>query len=294
MAMERVTVEQNGERFTLEVPEGTTDAEIQSFLANQPGSARDQLTTTEPSLAEPIQGMAAGAAAKAAFGSPETRVTSLAGPVKPTLVSPGPIPKVAGEVADLAKIASKVTPAGATDVFKKPLQFLGALPGAIAERYVGSANMNKSFGEMARGAGQALINPANIKNVATGVGAMAMAPENLLAAPYQMAAYEQAKIRANPTAPEYATNPYAQMTRGEAATQGQAGAMNRRNALINQQYGGLTPEQQQILQQDQMRQQEIQKKKIRAQQVLQQPPTAQNFIERMVAMGDLYGTVNQG
>ena len=49
-----------------------------------------------------------------------------------------------------------------------------------------------------------------------------------------------------------------------------------------------------MLDQDRLRQQEIQKKKIRAQQVLQQPPTAQNFIERMVAMGDLYGPANQG
>ena len=35
MAMERVTVEQNGERFTLEVPEGTSDEQITSFLTQQ-------------------------------------------------------------------------------------------------------------------------------------------------------------------------------------------------------------------------------------------------------------------
>jgi len=29
---ERVTVEHNGERITLEVPDGTTDAEIQAYL----------------------------------------------------------------------------------------------------------------------------------------------------------------------------------------------------------------------------------------------------------------------
>ncbi len=32
MAMERVTVEQNGERFTLEVAEGTSDDEIRAFF----------------------------------------------------------------------------------------------------------------------------------------------------------------------------------------------------------------------------------------------------------------------
>jgi hypothetical protein len=49
-----------------------------------------------------------------------------------------------------------------------------------------------------------------------------------------------------------ANNPYAQMTRGEYATQGQAGAANRRSAVAGQQYGGLTPEQQRILEQDQI------------------------------------------
>jgi hypothetical protein len=81
-----------------------------------------------------------------------------------------------------------------------------------------------------------------------------MAAQGMLAAPYLGAAYEQARIRANPTAPEYKDNPYAMMTRGEAATQGQAGAMNTRSALSNQQYGGLTAEQQQILEQDRIRQ----------------------------------------
>ena len=75
-------------------------------------------------------------------------------------------------------------------------------------------------------------------------------PANMFALPYQMAGYEQEKIRANPTAPEYQTNPYAQAYRGEYATQGQAGAANRRNAIASQQYGGLTQEEQDILEQD--------------------------------------------
>ena len=32
---ERVTVEQNGERFTLDVPDGTSDEQIQQFLTTQ-------------------------------------------------------------------------------------------------------------------------------------------------------------------------------------------------------------------------------------------------------------------
>jgi len=86
-----------------------------------------------------------------------------------------------------------------------------------------------------------------------------MAAQGMLAAPYLGAAYEQARIRSNPNAPEYKDNPYAMMTRGEAATQGQAGAMNTRNALANQMpYAqgrfGLTPEQQNMLEQDRINQ----------------------------------------
>jgi hypothetical protein len=77
-----------------------------------------------------------------------------------------------------------------------------------------------------------------------------MGAVSALAAPYMMAGYEQDKIRANPSAPGLESNPYAQMVRGEAATQGQAGAMNRRTAIAGQQYGGLTQEQQQMLEQD--------------------------------------------
>jgi len=77
-----------------------------------------------------------------------------------------------------------------------------------------------------------------------------MAAQGMLAAPYLGAAYEQARIRAYPNAPEYQDNPYAMMTRGQAATQGAAGAMNTRSALANQQYGGLTPSEQRMLEQD--------------------------------------------
>jgi hypothetical protein len=224
-------------------------------------AAPNSLTTVEPSLTQPATNIAAAAAVK-----PAVNIAASQG----------------ADLLKLAKIAGEVTPSVIGQFLGSPIKYGKELMQAYAAGHpmagqVANMPLKSMPGAAARAVGGAL-----------------MAPENILTAPYQMAAYEQAKIRANPTAPEYATNPYAQMTRGEAATQGQAGAMNRRNALINQQYGGLTPEQQQMLQQDQMRQQEIQKKKIRAQQVLQQPPTAQNFIERMVAMGDLYGTVNQG
>jgi hypothetical protein len=78
----------------------------------------------------------------------------------------------------------------------------------------------------------------------------AAGPAMMLAMPYQMAAHEQEKIRANPNAAEYKYNPYAMTVRGEAPTQGAAAASNQRRALVNQQYGGLSPEEQQILEQD--------------------------------------------
>jgi len=96
-----------------------------------------------------------------------------------------------------------------------------------------------ALGAGARGLGSALL---------TG----ALAPESALMMPYQMAAYEQDKIRANPNAAGLEFNPYAQVQRGEYATQRQAGAANQRSAVRNQRYGGLTAEEQAILDKDRL------------------------------------------
>ena len=96
-----------------------------------------------------------------------------------------------------------------------------------------------ALGAGARGLGSALL---------TG----AMAPESALMMPYQMAAYEQDKIRANPNAPGLESNPYAQVQRGEYATTRQAGAANQRSAVMNQRYGGLTAQEQAILDKDRL------------------------------------------
>jgi hypothetical protein len=96
-----------------------------------------------------------------------------------------------------------------------------------------------AIGGAARGLGGALL---------TG----ALAPESAFLMPYQMAAYEQEKIRQNPNAPGLEYNPYAQVQRGEYATQRQAGAANQRMAVANQRYGGLTPQEQAILDKDRL------------------------------------------
>ena len=77
-----------------------------------------------------------------------------------------------------------------------------------------------------------------------------IAPAAMLGAPYAMAGMEAANIRANPNAPGYANVPYAQMYRGEAPTMGTAAAANRREAIRNQQYGGLSADEQQMLKAD--------------------------------------------
>lgn len=119
-----------------------------------------------------------------------------------------------------------------------------------------------------------------------GVGNALMAPENLMTLPYNMAAYEQAKIRANPNAPEYANNPYAMVQRGQAPTQNIAGAMNQRAAVQNYATGGNpmpgTPQFAQL-----QAQQDAQ-----AQQALANP-NAGNFLERMKYYSKKYGGIGQ-
>ena len=261
MAMERVTVEQNGERFTLEVPEGTSDADIQGFLTKQQaGPVGGNLTTPPPpSMATAVEPYAAG---------------------------------VVREVGALASNLGQTTPAAWADAAGQPLKFGKDAVQALAERYAGS-NINTPIKDI-------VTNFAKTQGpgIARGIGGSVLgavtAPENLFSLPYGMAAYEQAKIRANPTAPGLETNPYAQSYRSQGGpaplTQGQAGAMNQRRAVANMPFGNVNAQEQAILAQDQARKQQVQ---AQARAVLQQPPTAQNYIERMRALSTLYKPVNE-
>jgi len=91
-------------------------------------------------------------------------------------------------------------------------------------------------------------------------GQVLAAPESAFLYPYNMAAYEQEKIRANPTAPGLEYNPYAQTVRGEAATQGRAGAVNQMRTVANMPYGNVNPQERAILDQDRMMRENIRKK----------------------------------
>lgn len=225
MAMERVTVEQNGERFTLEVAEGTSDDEIRSFLSQQTGGSVP--TATEPSLSEPIAAQAGMAAVRPALGVVASQV---------------------GDAVKLAQIAGQVTPRIAGQFMSTPIQSVKD----IASAYVAGHPM----------AGRALDVPLKAMPgmAARGLATAAMAPESAFLMPYNMAAYEQAKIRANPTAPGLEFNPYAQTVRGQAATQGQAGAANQMRTVANMPYGNVNAQERAILEQDRAMRENIRKK----------------------------------
>ena len=86
-------------------------------------------------------------------------------------------------------------------------------------------------------AGNLLSTGSTMGSVAGHIGASGVAtaatPVAMLAAPFMAAGAAKDKINANPTAPEYATNPYAMTVRGEAPTIAAAGNKNRRAAVKN-------------------------------------------------------------
>ena len=139
-----------------------------------------------------------------------------------------------------------------------------------------SATPKQAVGAIASGA----------RNLGGALVSGAVAPESAFLLPYQMAAYEQEKIRANPGAPEYATNPYAQTYRGEYATQAQAGAANARRAVINAPYGNVTAEERALL--------DAEKK--RKMQILMQEETSQKIRDFAASkvLGNVSGPVRPG
>lgn len=144
------------------------------------------------------------------------------------------------DLVNVAKNVARATPGGIAEMVKNPMQ--------TAKAYaMGHPFLQGGVGGIARGVGGAIAAPLT-------------APENLFTVPYSMAAYEQEKIRQNPTSPEYASNPYAQVVRGEAATQGRAGAANQMRATANMPYGNVTPEERAMLDEDAKMRQNIRRK----------------------------------
>jgi hypothetical protein len=265
MAMERVTIEQNGEQFVLEVPEGTTDQQIQAFVAQQQGGAApapQPLAMTQAPV-DPMENVGTYAMQSllpAAIGGPEYAASSALRNLQSGLInagiSPGPMPNmtqtikpgvVSSNAAEMAKrlyslkdlsLSGMLTDIGGTGgKYATPGRGItGAVTDAL--KYVTEPLGGRAtVGGIMSAAPRALI-------------AGAMAPENLFTLPYNMAAYEQAKIRQNPNAPGLEFNPYAQTVRGEAATQARAGAANQMRTVANMPYGNVTPEERAMLDED--------------------------------------------
>lgn len=171
--------------------------------------------------------------------------------------------RAAGDIANIARNLYGVTGAGFQQMIEHPYLTLKAYAQGsptLGPVYNAASKLsNQSVSSLVNQAGQygrqaIAAAPGMVAQgagvIGRGLVAGAMAPENVMMAPYTMAGYEMERIRQNPTAPEYATNPYAQVVRQEAPSMGAAGAANRRQAIGGQQYGGLTAEQQQMLEQD--------------------------------------------
>jgi hypothetical protein len=131
---------------------------------------------------------------------------------------------VVGYPIDVAKNAMSWTPRSVAEVVTNPL--------STAKAYIMNHPIMESNASLRTVGKEAAQYAKNIGGrIGTGLVQGALAPESLFALPYQMAAYEQEKIRENPNAPGLEYNPYAQMYRGEYPTQGAAGAANRRAAI---------------------------------------------------------------
>jgi len=262
MAMERVTVEQNGERFTLEVPEGTTDEQVKAFVAQQQGGAvGGALTQPNENKFQPERGVdGAVDYATTAIGNlaQDPNAQTYVGQAAATGMIGGPVmptPSPQGELFAKPNPAQvKLGPIGAAvaDVpgIVKPLSQLSV---GEAIKYVGKEGLTKSAADLAG----AITHPVRnltvggaVKGLGSAVAGGLMAPENLFTLPYNMAAYEQEKIRANPNAPGLQYNPYAQTVRGEAATQNRAGAANQMRTVANMPYGNVSAQERAILDED--------------------------------------------
>jgi len=158
--------------------------------------------------------------------------SKLGGPALDVAKTAGGIVK--GSVMDAVKMGdiliNKATPRGMADLAGKflssPVQTTRQALGAYIEGHPYAGKIADTT------AGQALKQGGGfLGRVGSGIVQGALAPESLFALPYQMAAYEQEKIKADPNNPAYANVPYAQMYRGEYPTQGAAGAANRRAAI---------------------------------------------------------------
>jgi hypothetical protein len=166
---------------------------------------------------------------------------------------------MAGNVQDAYKMGNilykNVTPAVVGQVIGSPIKYAKEFASAYVEGHPLMGKLGQTSPQQAVQAGAGFA-----KNIGGRLLTGAIAPESAVMMPYQMAAYEQEKIRANPNAPGLQYNPYAQTVRGEASTQNRAGAANQMRTVANMPYGNVNPQERAILEQDRMMRENIRKK----------------------------------
>lgn len=166
---------------------------------------------------------------------------------------------VAGSAQDVMKMGNilykNMTPGVIGTVISSPITYAKDFASAYVQGHPWMSNLAQTTPQQAVQAGAGFA-----KNIGGRILAGAVAPESAVMMPYQMAAYEQEKIRANPNAPGLQYNPYAQTVRGEATTQGRAGSANQMRTVANMPYGNVNPQERAILEQDRMMRENIRKK----------------------------------
>ena len=155
----------------------------------------------------------------------------------------GPAKGISRDALEMANILKNVDPETAKQLMSKPLEFAKAY--VQGHPWYGTATQmpGRAMGYAGRAAGSIVADPLNAVTM-----------------PYAMAGYEQEKIRQNPNAQGLEYNPYAQTVRGEAKTQGQAGAANQMRTVANMPYGNVSPQERQMLEEDAKMRNAIRKK----------------------------------
>jgi len=219
--------EVNGQRVEFEKEPTEADIDEAARSLGAPAPASTPIKQPDPSLGNVAMNQAAVAAVRPVAGA---------------------VAAQAGDAYKLAKIAGQVTPNIVGEFLSTPFKSVKDLTSAyIAGHPMAGKVLDMPFKAMP---GAAL----------RGLGSAMAAPESAFLMPYQMAAYEQEKIRANPNAPGLQYNPYAQVVRGEAATMGKAGRANQMRAVAEMPFLGVNPQERAILEEDARMRQNIRKK----------------------------------
>jgi hypothetical protein len=256
-------LEINGKTVEVDASFAKLSPEDQQKTVNEIAASMGQMPATEPdpSLQPNAQAFIGQNLASAAIGGPQYQVPQATRNLQSGLInagiSEGPMPNMSQTIKPGA-VAS-----GSGEMAKRLYALKDLSPASMIKDF-GNQGIAKSLANLANFVVEPLGGRATMATAVPALGrgllSAATAPESLLTLPYNMAAYEQEKIRANPNAPGLEFNPYAQTVRGQAATQGQAGAANQMRTVANMPYGNVSAQERAVLEQDRMMRENIRKK----------------------------------